>query len=493
MPQRTVALFFSLIMLFALLLAVSCMQPGTNGVAPTATPDYVLLETRTEARLAATLTAKAPTATQTATMTPAPPTETPLPTATPTPTEIPLAELPIPLLVHVQRTENDATNIVIPDMGLGGEEVLTHFTEPWSIYSLIWSKTGDRLAFISSHAFWQSRRSERNVFVMRPDGSDLRMVTGQYVSPADVEGPFVTLMGQITGARGICRVSAQGVASPVEADETGQFALPGVCTSAGWARAVCQDGAVTYQGDTTLNLEESLAPINIIVEAKGHGWRDLSLAPDGMRLVATQYEWKLDDDGNTRYNTSGVIYHLDLGRTGYLELPDEKVFHGASWSRDGQRIVGGLSDEEGAYLWEWDALGHSVGALFEIENPSDEMLSIVRPVWSPHDMYIAFELHRWYWWADPRFRTDLVMVDAEGEEMVTLVTNGWGQHATHASWGASEAVVFYQFTELEADLLPGLPPHADIWSVPIAEPTPFAWTEDGASYLPAVRPPLAQP
>lgn len=489
MSRRSLSLWVSAACACLALAAASCRPASGEPVTPT--PDYALLETRTEERLAARLTAQAPAPTETPTPTQAPPTATPLPTTpSPTATPTPGATVSPPVLVFVQKGQNDTTNIIAPSIGAEEEGVLTHFPEPLSIDALVWSKEGDWLALASSHDFIHSRRNERNIFFLRPDGSELRMVTGEYLDPAQAPGPYVTLEGTIAGAQGICRVIAQGAVSPVETNEEQgyAFALTGVPLEATWARAVCQDEAVTLQGDVDLALQEETPPISIPVSAQGQGWRDLALAPGSQRIVGTFYQWEMDEEGERRYQVRGAIYDVATNETTWLEIPEGMDFYGADWSFDGARIIGGLADEEAAYLWEWDTQGQSVGAMLTLENPEDEFLTIVRPRCSPQETGIVFELHRWYWWADPKFRTDLMLLEPGQEEPVPLVVAEWGQHATHPAWAATGAVVFYQNHAQEGDLGSGLPPYSDIWSVSIEEPTPAPWTEDGVSYLPAVRP-----
>jgi hypothetical protein len=469
--------------------AVSCAPPADAPVTPT--PDYVLLETRTEERLAARLTAQAPPPTPTATPTPAPPTATPAPTVpAPTATPTPAATAAAPFLVYVQRLPNDVTQIVAPGVGSSDNGLLTHFPEPLSIDALVWSKEGDWLAFASSHAFIRSHANERNIFVMRPDGSDLRMITGDYMDPANAPGPYLALQGTVEGGQGICRVIAQGATSPVEtdADRDYGFVITGVSQTATWARAICQDGVETRQGDVALDLQNGNGPITIVVAERGQGWRDVSLAPGGLRMVGTHYEWQVDEEGVRRYVIRGGIYDVETDTITWLEMPEGMSFYGADWSFDGARIVGGLSDEDGAYLWQWNDQGQSIGALLSLDNPEDEILSIVRPRWSPRDTGIVFELHRWYWWGDPRYRTDLMLLLPGDQEPTALVASEWGDHATHPAWAGTGMVVFYQHTSLEGDLGPGLPLFADIWAVPIEDRISAPWSDDGASYLPAIRP-----
>jgi hypothetical protein len=224
------------------------------------------------------------------------------------------------------------------------------------------------------------------------------------------------------------------------------------------------------------------------VAAQGQGWREVSLAPGSTRMVGTHYEWELDEEGLRRYQVRGALFDIESGAIAWLEIPEGMSFYGADWSYDGERIVGGLANEDGAHLWEWNPTGESVGSMFSLENSEDEILSIVRPRWSPRETGIVFELHRWYWWGEPKFRTDLMLLEPGQEQAAELVTSEWGRHVTHAAWAASGKSVFYQSYSLEADTSPGLPPYADIWYVSIDEREPGPWTDDGVSYLPAVRP-----
>jgi len=464
-------------------LFAGCAGAETGEITPT--PDIALLETRTEAQLAARLTAIAPIPTATATPTPAPP--TPVPTARPTLTPTLVPTVSEPPLVVVNVLANGSANIIVPDWA-GEEVVLTHFIEPMSISAVRWLPDGEHIGFTSSHDFVFSRDHEINVFVMRSDGSEQRMVTGQYVGPEDAVGPFVALAGRVEGATGLCRVTAQGMASLVDADETGAFVLEGVSQEAAWARAVCQGDAGTLQGSVDLDLSGGAGEIVIAVSPGGQGWRDISFGADGERFVGTHYQWRLDDAGEVVYELAGVLYDMATGEYGRLELPEGMAFHGAAWSPSGERIVGGLSDEEMAYLWEWDAQGVSVGELYRIENPEDQILTIMRPVWSSEGTALAFELHRWYWWSGQKFRTDLMRIDADGQNASALVEAEWGWHATNPSWGMGGTSLFYQLYASEIDLGGLVPEHADIWSVNVESLESARWTEDGGSFLPAVRP-----
>ena len=467
-------------------LVAGCARSERGEITPT--PDIALLETRTEAQLVARLTAIAPIPSATMTLTPAPPTPVPTPRPTLTPALVPT--VPVAPLVVVNVLPNGTGNIIVPAWA-GEEIVLTHFVEPMSISAVRWLPDGEHIGFTSSHDFVFSRDNENNVFVMRADGSEQRMVTGQYVSPEDVAGPFVSLAGRVEGATGLCRVTAQGMASLVDADETGAFVLEGVSQEATWARAVCQGDAATLQGSVDLDLSGGAGEIVIAVSPGGQGWRDISFGPDGERFVGTHYQWRLDDAGEVVYELAGVLYDTAAGEYGRLELPEGMAFHGAAWSPDGERIVGGISDEEMAYLWEWDVQGASVGELYRIEFPEDQILTIMRPAWSSEGTSLAFELHRWYWWSGQKFRTDLMKIDADGQNASSLVEAEWGWHATNPSWGMGGTSLFYQFYASDIDLGGLMPERADIWSVNVDTLERARWTEDGGSFLPAVRPRVA--
>jgi WD40 repeat protein len=474
----------ALLLLLLAMAVLGCESPEFESEV-TPTPDIALLETRTEAQLAARLTAIAPEPTPSPFPTEAPETPIPTPQPTLTPTAIPTGSAP-PLVI-VNRLPNESGNVVVPSWA-GEETVLTHFTEPMSIYSLRWTTAEDRLAMVSSHDFAYSRTNERNVFLMRADGADLEMVTGDYLPPEQALGPFRSLEGRVEGSAGVCRVTAQGLGSLVNADESGTFLLEGVSESAVWARAICQEDTVVYQGTADLTLNQGTAPVVITVTPAGQGWRDVSFSPDARQFVGTYYRWRLDEQGEVAFDVQGVLYDVKAGEYGTLQVPEGAAFLGAAWSPNGQRIVGGLADEESAYLWQWDLQGASVGKLFKIDNPEDQILTIVRPVWSPDGVSLAFELHRWYWWSGEKFRTDVMTIGADGQNAATPLEAEWGWHATHLSWGSEGASLFYQYYASETDLGGLMPETADIWSVDLDSLTPSRWTEDGSSFLPAVRP-----
>ncbi|MBC7238668.1 MAG: hypothetical protein H5T71_01035, partial [Chloroflexi bacterium] len=176
------------------------------------------------------------------TETPHPPasTETPAPTASPSP--LPTVSFASPPVAFVRLGQDQAANIILREALGGQEEILTHFAEPLGITSLTWSQDGEWIAFVSAHDFIRSREDEYNVFMMHHDGSEVRMITGEYMDPEKASGPFVPLTGWVMGAKGTCLVYAQGAANPVEADASGYFELPAVPLEARWARALCRSG-----------------------------------------------------------------------------------------------------------------------------------------------------------------------------------------------------------------------------------------------------------
>ena len=465
--------------IFVALACVSC----ADLLHSTPMPDHAALGTRP----ATGLTAKAPVATWRPNSTRVPSTRaagpSPMPSATPTPTAA--ASASRFLLAYVRVGQNESANIVLYDQAREREEMLTHFTEPLSMVDLIWAVDAQWLAFVSAHDFIHSRRNERNVFLMRPDGTDLRMVTGEYLNPEEAPGPYAPLRGRVVGGKGSCLVCAQG-ASPVTADEKGEFELLGVPVSAKWARAVCQDEELVLQGDVDLAAAGGgLAPVSIVVQPSGQGWRQVSLSGDGRTFGGTFYSWEAHQDGKREYLYRGLLCDLQGRHLRELPLPPGTTLMGLDWSPTSDAIAGALTGEKAAWLWLWEASGTSRGALLEIPNPESEILSAAHPAWSPDASQVVFELRHWFWWGERQHKTNLAVVSATGADLRTLVETEWGVHARHPSWTPDGSRVFYELS-VEA---PGEGPEhgagGEIWSVAVAEPTPALWRGDGASYLPA--------
>jgi len=246
--------------------------------------DISLLETQVAEQLSGTLTAQAPTITPVPTNTPVPPTPAP----SPTPTRAPFVSGEGPFIVFVRKMQEETVNIVLNSGNT--DLVLSRFIGDPSIVDLAWSHDGQWLLFTSAHNYMASRNNERNIYAMRPDGTGLRMLTGDYVDPARAEGPFVTLYGNVVGAVGECLVSAQGAASAVTTTINGAFELPGVPVSATWVRAVCMSNGSTMQGDASLSLKQNIVNnVDITVSNAGRGWTTVALSPDGCRIAGISY------------------------------------------------------------------------------------------------------------------------------------------------------------------------------------------------------------
>ena len=414
---------------------------------------------------------------------------TPVPSATPTPTSSP--EGTPSLLAYVRVGQDQAANVFLYDEAGDREEALTHFAEPLNMVDLTWAGDGEWLLFVSAHDFIHSRSNERNVFLMRPDGTDLRMISGEYVDPEEAPGPYASLRGRVVGGNGSCLVCAQG-ASPVTADEKGEFELLGVSVSSSWVRAVCQVDGQVLQGDADLSAEgEVLAPVSVTVAPGGQGWRQASLSREGRTIGGTFYRWEADEEGERRYSHQGVLFDLQGRSRHELVLPPDTTLMGLDWSPTSDAVLGALTGEEAAWLWLWEGTGASRGALLEIPNPESEILSAAHPAWSPDGSLAVFELRHWFWWGERKRKTSLAVVSASGENLRILAETEWGVHARRPSWTADGSRVFYELSVEEQGEGPEHTTAGEIWSIAIAERTPTLWRGDGASYLPAAR--LYQP
>ncbi len=47
---------------------------------------------------------------------------------------------------------------------------------------------------------------------------------------------------------------------------------------------------------------------------------------------------------------------------------------------------------------------------------------------------LAFALRHWYWWDENKYKTEIVLVDVNGQNLRPLVQTDWGVDATHPSW-----------------------------------------------------------
>jgi Tol biopolymer transport system component len=233
-------------------------------------------------------------------------------------------------------------------------------------------------------------------------------------------------------------------------------------------------------------MEGKFPPVSIAVEPTGQGWRQVSLSRDGNTLAGVLYQWTLDDEGGRQYTYQGVLYDLEQGDQKLLVCPEERTLMGLDWSPVADRLVCALAGEEGTSLRLWDAEGDALEPLIEIPNPEGEIVVATDPAWSPDGRRVAFALRHRHWWDDPKYRTDLMLVTADGEELTTLVESEWGNVAKHPSWSADGEQIFYQFSRGEPAVPHGERKGGDIWSVTVLDPTPVPLTEDGTSYLPAL-------
>ncbi len=475
-----------------LLLAVplwACFRPV--GPTPTQSANQALLETRVEQDLSATLTAKAPT--PTATITSASPTITPTETlaVTATPSPSPTQEDPATALAFVQMDEEGIRNVVFYNREQQQLEKLTRFAEQQRVYDLTYSYDGRLLAMVSSHDFMHTRDQEHNVMIMRADGTDLEIVTGDYVDPEEMPPPYVTLFGEVQGAQGACRVSAQGAVSIVAVDDEGRFELSGVPSEAEWARVLCQEEDRTWHGDVDLSIPADVTrtePISITLVETGQGWRQVTLSPDNEYLAGVHYRWERDQESGERsYRFSGRIYDLVTHVTTTLEMPEQTTLMGLAWSPITDTIVGGVSAEEDTSLWRWSADGKMVDQLASLENTDEEILAIGQMAFSRDGRQLAFELRRWNWWGENEYRTDLMLLAVETGQITLLYEGSWGNHATHPSWSADGKYVFFGLSRGEPGNEAVRSQPGEIMRVNTNTLVHMAWTTDIEAFLPAIR------
>jgi hypothetical protein len=469
-------------LILVLVVAIAGCLPNVDR-PPASVANYGSLETEVAGKLHMTLTAKAPTLTPRPSNTPLPP--TPAPSATPT--RAPFVTGAGPFLAFVRVMQENSENIILRS-GDSSEAVLTRFVEPHSVGDLAWSNDGQWLIFMSAHDYLHSRNNERNVFVMRPDGSELRMITGEYVDPNKSKGPFISLRGVITGSAGPCLVCAQGAASPVTSNPDGTFELPGVPVTSQWIRVVCNQSDIPRQADLPLDLSSDItSSIAITVEARGQGWNEVALSPDNCLMAGLYYQWHLDDQGARVLTTTGRLYDMTGALVAELALPEGTTLTGFTWSPLGDQVVGTLESEKSVWLWIWDRKGESQGSLLEMPNPDGIILSISGPAWSFDGNRIAFALQSYYWWGDAQYKTEIAIYDLASKEVKTLVTGDWGVHATHPAWSADGQRIYYQVTSGQPGADPANLVDWQIWWVAVNGGAPTQLTKDGINILPAVR------
>ena len=482
MERRLARIYWLASVMLGLIIAVAGCLPDLDR-PPETVADYSALETQVAGKLRMTLTAKAPTLTPRPTNTQRPPTPIPSPTST----RAPFVTGEGPFLAFVRVMQENSENIILRS-GERSEAVLTRFVEPRSVGDLAWSTDGQWLIFRSAHDYLHSRDNERNVFVMRPDGSGLRMVTGEYDDPNKSEGPYLTLHGIITGSEGPCLVCAQGAASPATTNPDGTFELPGVPVTSQWIRAVCNQSDIPRQADLPLDLSHDVtSSITITVEARGQGWTEVALSPDNCLMAGLFYQWHLDDQGQRVLTTTGRLYDMKGVLIAELPLPEGATLTDFTWSPKGDQLVGTLEGEKSVWLWLWDSKGISQGSLLEIPNPDGIILSANGPAWSFDGARIAFALQSFYWWGDAQYKTEIAIYDLLSAEVKTQVTSDWGTHAVHPAWSADGQRIYYQLFAGQPGEDPAKLVDGQIWWISMAGGEPTQVTKDGINILPVVR------
>jgi len=481
-----------LVALLGISLAVVACGVGPREQTPTL--DYPRLETAVAQQLFATLTSKAPpTVTRTPSPSPLSSSASPVPTGTTVPTLAP-PEAEGDLIAYVRLSQDASTNIALSDEGHQIDQLLTHFVEVSNMCDVHWSADGEWIVFVSAHDFMFGRDNERNVFMIRADGTGLEMVTGDHRDPEEVPGPYVTLEGRVMGCEGPALVSAEGVAAPVTTDDAAVFELVGVPVTARWVRALCASGTQVLQGDVDLDLDKGTTEaITIEVKAEGHGWLQASPSPDGHSIAGTMYDWYIDEEGDQQVERMGVLYDIETGTLALVETPDGARSGYLVWSPVNDVIAGAVTDGDGTSLWLWDAQGQATGEIVTLDNPDDVIYAIEDPAWSPDGNSVAFVRRDWGRWEDNQYKSDLLVVSASGEDLRTLVANEWGTAVSHPSWSSDGRRIYYQVSPASADG-GSVGDEMSIWSVPVEiadggeAPEATPWLDDGASGFPCVRP-----
>jgi hypothetical protein len=341
---------------------------------------------------------------------------------------------------------------------------------------------------MSAHDYLHSRNNERNVFVMRPNGSELHMITGEYKDPNSSQGPYVTLKGFVAGDEGPCLVCAQGAASPVTTNPDGTFELAGVPVTSQWIRAVCNQSNTPRQADLPLDLaRDAASPITLTVTARGQGWTDVALSPDNCLMAGLYYQWRLDDQGQRVMTTTGRLYDMKGVQVAELPLPDGATLTDLAWSPKGDLIVGTLESEKSIWLWLWDSKGISQGSLLEVPNPDGIILSASSPTWSFDSAKIAFAEQSYYWWGDAQFKTEIAVYDIASKAVSILVASDWGAHTVHPAWSADAQRIYYQLFTRQPSEDPAGVTDGQVWWISTAGGDPTQVTKDGINILPAIR------
>jgi hypothetical protein len=221
----------------------------------------------------------------------------------------------------------------------------------------------------------------------------------------------------------------------------------------------------------------------------GEGWSQVSLSADGTRFGGTRYYWELDEEGRRQYSQEGVLFNWAGAWLVRLDLPPDTTLSGLDWSPVADELVGALTGEDGAWLWRWDAAGESLGAMIEILNPDQTILSTNHPVWSPDGAQVAFGLYQWDWWGENKYKTEIMVASTASDEPIMLVETDWGTDAWYPSWTADGEGIYYQVTTGEPGQEVDSKDNGSIWTVALGgEGEAIPWALEAVSYLPAAHP-----
>ena len=132
----------------------------------------------------------------------------------------------------------------------------------------------------------------------------------------------------------------------------------------------------------------------------------------------TGIPWTRAPEGLIAFETGGDIGLMDAGGFVVKKLTTEATTRpniSPVWSPDGSRIAFVGASEEGFDLYVMNADGTDITKLTDL--PGDE----TQPAWSPDGDRIAYS---WDDLGDPRFRTGISVVNADGTGSTELVSRG---------------------------------------------------------------------